>query len=388
MTPVNPMNTPQESELDRLLAMIERHVDLDHCREVDHRYRATLACEPVDRPPLVVRPPFAARLQLPAPWDAFTFYPHRQAYNDPAAMMQNQLLGSVVPGMLLEDDHPLLIRADHGTIQIASLLGARWEQADDNPPWVYSLGSPEAVAAVADGRTAPDLENGGVLARSFATLRFFHDKLAAYPRARQAIQIAMPDLQGPLDTADQLWGCGMFAAFYEEPELVNKLLGRLVDVMLLVADKFRAFATDRLDPFANAQHAWQVPGCLLIRNDSAIMLSPQMYAEQVRPHDQRLLLAVGGGSQHFCGNGQHLIAPMLDTEGMKGFDFGQPWLMDEDLIYSQTVARHVPFTNHRPPREELLNGHARRRFPTGVVFTYEPRDFDDAREVVEAFQRQ
>ena len=375
-------NTRQIADLDHLLAMIEEHVDLDHCREVDRRYRATLACEPVDRPPLVVRLPFAARLQLPAPWDAFTVYPHRQAYNDPAAMMQNQLLGSVVPGMLLEDDHPLLIRADHGTIQIASLLGARWEQADDNPPWVYSLGSPEAIAAVAEGRTPLDLDNGGVLARSFATLRFFHDKLAAYPRARQAIQIAMPDLQGPLDTADQLWGCGLFAAFYEEPELVDKLLGRIVDVMFQVADRFRVFATDRLDPFANAQHAWQVPGRLLIRNDSAIMLSPQMYAEQVRPHDQRLLLAVGGGSQHFCGNGQHLIQPMLDTDGMRGFDFGQPWLMDEDRVYAQTVARHVPFTNHRPPREELLNGRARRRFPTGVVFTYEPRDFDDAREVV------
>jgi hypothetical protein len=169
MPPGNFVSTPQEAELDRLLAMIERHVDLDHCREVDRRYRATLACEPVDRPPLVVRPPFAAQLQLPAPWDAFTLYPHRQAYNDPVAMMQNQLLGSVVPGMLLEDDHRLL--------------------------------------------------------------------------------------------------------------------------------------------------------------------------------------------------------------------------MDEDRVYAQTVARRGPFTNHRPPREELLNGHARRRFPTGVVFTYEPRDFDDAREVVRTFRK-
>jgi len=53
-------------------------------------------------------------------------------------------------------------------------------------------------------------------------------------------------------------------------------------------------------------------------------------------------------------------------------------LLDEGRIYAQTVARRVPFTNHRPLREELLNGHARRRFPTGMVFTYEPCDFDDA----------
>ena len=374
-------NTRQIADLDHLLAMIEEHVDLDHCREVDRRYRATLACEPVDRPPLVVRPPFAARLQLPAPWDAFTVYPHRQAYNDPAAMMQNQLLGSVVPGMLLDDDHPLLIRADHGTIQIASLLGAA-----GNKPTTIRRGSIRSARR----RPSPQWRKAG-LPWTWTTAACspvpsprsgsFTTSSPLIP-ARQAIQIAMPDLQGPLDTADQLWGCGLFAAFYEEPELVDKLLGRIVDVMLLVADRFRVFATDRLDPFANAQHAWQVPGRLLIRNDSAIMLSPQMYADQVRPHDQRLLLAVGGGSQHFCGNGQHLIQPMLDTAGMRGFDFGQPWLMDEDRIYAQTMTRRVPFTNHRPPREELLNGFARRRFPTGVVFTYEPRDFDDAREVV------
>ena len=375
------------AELDRLLALVDEHIDFAHCAEVDQRYRATLACEPVDRPPLVVRAPFGSRLELPAPWHEFTYYPYRQAFRDPVAMMQNQLLGSVVPGLLLKDDHPLLIRADYGTIQLASLLGAPWEQIDDNPPWVRPLDSAEAIAAVAEGRTSVDLERGGVLARSFETLRFFQRKLAGHPRARQAIQVAMPDLQGPMDTAEQLWGCGLFVAFYEQPELVDKLLGRIVDVMLVVAAKFRPFATDRLDPFANAQHAWQVPGRILIRNDSSIMLSPQMYADQVRPHDQRLLRAIGGGSQHFCGNGQHLILPMLATDGMLGFDLGQPWMMDEDWVYRETLARRVPFTNHRPPREQLLSGQARRRFPTGVVFTCEPKDFPEAMATVQSFQR-
>jgi len=57
--------------------------------------------------------------------------------------------------------------------------------------------------------------------------------------------------------------------------------------------------------------------------------------------------------------------------------------VDEDRIYVQIMARRVPFTNHGPPREELLNGRARRRFPTHVVLTYEPREFDDAREIVD-----
>lgn len=220
-----------ETELERLLALVDGHVDLAHCRQVDQRYRATLACAPVDRPPLVVRAPFGTRLQLPPPWSDFEVYPHRQACRDPLAMMQNQLLSSVAPGLLLRDDHPLLIR-----------------------------------------------------------------------------------------------------------------------------------------------------------NDSAILLSAKMYAQQVRPHDARLLQALGGGAQHFCGKGRHLLEPMLETPGLKGFDFGQPWLMDEAWIYERTMAARVPFTNHQPARDQLVQGAARRRFPTGVVFVYEPQDFNDARDVIERYQ--
>jgi hypothetical protein len=62
-------------------------------------------------------------------------------------------------------------------------------------------------------------------------------------------------------------------------------------------------------------------------------------------------------------------------------------MMDEDWVYRESLARRVPFTNHRPPREQLLNGQARRRFPTGVVFTCEPRDFPEACATVRSFQR-
>jgi hypothetical protein len=232
-----------------------------------------------------------------------------------------------------------------------------------------------------------DLERGGVLERSFAALRLYHEKLADYPNARRAIQIAMPDLQGPLDTADLLWGSDIFVALYEQPELVDRLLSRIVDIMLAVEAKFRTFTTDRLEPFATAQHAWELPGRLLIRDDSAIMMSAGMYAEQVRPHDGRLLEAVGGGTLHFCGDGRHLIEPMLATPGMKGFDFGQPWMMDVPEVYRRTMDAGVPFSNHQPGRDALVSGDAKRDWPTGVVLVYESKDFADASDVVSRYQQ-
>ena len=377
----------REDELDRLLELIEDNIDPDYCERVDARYRGALACDSVDRPPLVVRLPFSASMSLSEPFDRFTNYPYHVAFRDPVAMMHNELLASVVPGLLLRDDSPLLIRNNHGIIQMASLLGGHWEQHDDNPPWVKPFGTGPEIEAIADHGCELDLEAGGILERSFATLRLYHSKLKDYPKARRAIQIAMPDLQGPLDTADLLWGSDIFIAFYEQPELVSRFLSRIVDAMLAVEPKFRAFATDRLDPDATAQHAWLLPGRLLIRDDSAIMISAEMYAEHVRPHDGRLLETVGGGTLHFCGDGRHLIDVMLKTPGMKGFDLGQPWMMDVPEIYAKTMAASVPFANHQPGREDLVSGKARAEYPTGVVLVYESRDIADAMEVVKGYQK-
>ena len=377
--------TDREEELDRLLDLIERHVDSEHCRDVDRRYRRALAHDPVDRPPLIVSVPFAKEWNLPVPWDQFRSYSLDCAFHDPVAMMQNELLFCVIPGLLLRDDSPLSIRNDHGTIQIATLLGACWESAGENPPWVAPLESKDAIRAIANRETELDLAGGGVLRQSFSTLKFYHRKLEKYPLCRQAIQVAMPDLQGPIDTSEQLWGSELFVAFLEEPELVNRLLKRIVDATLMAAQSFRRLATDRLDPTANAQHGYVIPGRQLIRNDTAILLSPKVYSEHVRPHDARLLEQIGGGSIHFCGNGQHLIEPMLEIADLKGLDFGQAAMMDIPPIYRKASKRRVALTNIQPPREDLLNGSARRELPTGVVFVYQTDDFKDARDVVEAY---
>ena len=101
-------------QLDELLTLIEEKIDLEYCSKVDDRYRKALSYEPVDRPPLVVQSAFGKDWRLPGPWDKFPRYPYRQAFDDPAAMMQNQLLERIVPGLILKDDNPFAIRNDHG----------------------------------------------------------------------------------------------------------------------------------------------------------------------------------------------------------------------------------------------------------------------------------
>ena len=374
----------RERELDRLLGLLEGEVVPERCAGIDERYRRALGCEEVDRPPVVIQALYPGRMELPAPWDEFRRYAYREGFEDPRAMLQNELLSRVVPGVLLGDDSPAALRSNHGTIQIASLLGGRWEVAEDDFPWVRSFGSVERIREIAAGKGAVDL-GGGILPRSFATLEFYREKLRSFPACEEVIQVALPDLQGPLDTAEQLWGSDIYYAFGDDRELLDGILGRVVEVMLQVAGEFRRRGRERLDPVANTQHGYMIPGRLLIRDDSAIMLSAEMYGEFVGPHDGRLLREVGGGAVHFCGNGEQLIGPLLEIPDLRGVDISQPHLVDLGRIYGRCRERGVAITGIPRSREDLVSGRARAEFPTGCVFVYMTSDFADAREVMRAY---
>ena len=371
-------------QLDALLKLIEQQIDVEHIKGMDERYRRSLAYEDVDCPPLVCQAEFGKCWQLPKPWDQFEHYSYRQSFDDPAAMMQNMLLDRVVPGLILKDDSALAIRNDHGTIQIASLISGSWAMHGDNYPWVKSLGSTEAIRALVEENHDIDW-SGGVLPQSTRTLEFYNEKLSTHPTCKEAIQISLPDLQGPVDTADILWGTEIFLMILQEPQLVKAILEKIVRTMLTVIDYYRKFAYDRLDPAANTQHGYNIPGRLMIRNDSSIMISPDTYRQVVRPSDARLLQEVGKGSIHFCGNGQHLIEPMLKITDLRGLDFGQAEMMDINKIYDMARQRKVALTCLKPSRDDLISGQAVTDFPTGVVFVYQAQTLEEAKAVAKAY---
>lgn len=376
----------EERELERLLKLLEDHIDLEHCLEVDERYRMALQYNDVDRPPLVIQPEFGKILELPSPWKEFKRYSYRESFERPSAMLQNMLLNRVVLGVLLQDDNPMAIRNDHGTIQIASALGGKWGMYEDNYPWVDHFDLIQDIEEILDGGLPETINDRGILPHSFETLRFYDKKLKEYPNCKKAIQISLPDLQGPVDTAEQLWGSDIYYAFYENPELFNRLLSRVVGTMLLVEKEFRKYTHDRLEPDFNTQHGYVIPGRIMIRNDSSIMVSPEMYTEFIRSHDERVLREVGSGSIHFCGNGQHLVEKMLEIPYLRGLDFGQPEYMDIQYIYGLCRERKAAITNLNPSREDIVSGKAVEDFPTGVVFVYHTSSFDDAMEVVNIYK--
>jgi len=375
-------NAAMESELRELLALVEAHIDTEHVAAVDARYRQAFTFQEMDRPPLQVRPPYTiGRVpELPDPWGRFRTYSFAEALESPAAMMQNQILGFVVPGMLLRTDDPLAIRHACGTVLVASILGAKWRLHEGSNPWVEQFASQEELAAALE--CPVDFDNASVFARTVQTMSYFRRILDDYPACRKTIQISLPDTQGPFDTAEQVWGGDIYYAVADRSPLLDKLLAKIAEVTVETAQRLEKLTRDRLRPLARSDIDTYEPGNLMIRNDSPIMLSPEHYSEIVRPHDARMLKNVGGGSIHFCGNGEHLIPAMLDIPMMLGFDIGQSHLMDTKSIYQTCRSRQVVVSRMNPSREDLVSGIASRQFTTGAVFCYWAEDWDDAVDVV------
>ena len=79
----------------------------------------------------------------------------------------------------------------------------------------------------------------------------------------------------------------------------------------------------------------------MLRDDSAMNLSSDMFNEFIRPYDQRLLDEFGGGAIHFCGRGDHYIAALSAMDGVHAIHLSQPECNKMDTIYANTVDKGI-----------------------------------------------
>jgi hypothetical protein len=125
------MESAVNKNLQNLLEHLGDVLDSDRQAKIEDLHRRALNWEPVDRLPVIVTLPAPRQLRW-AP------YPHGEVFESPEKMLFNELVyafnTSIASRDVLGDDLPCTIRANFGTVVIASVFGACVEQIDDNPP--------------------------------------------------------------------------------------------------------------------------------------------------------------------------------------------------------------------------------------------------------------
>jgi hypothetical protein len=234
----------------------------------------------------------------------------------------------------------LNVRCNYGTSILPSLFGAEdfiMDEELDTLPTSRPLRSPQAIQRAVDAGV-PDLRLGwGARVLEMAQRYLAIGK--EYPQIGRWVHVYHPDLQGPMDVVELLWGSGIFYVLYDDPRLVHELLELVTATYAAFMRVWEGLVPPR-DGVA-AHWGYLHRGCIMLRDDSAMNLSPGMFDEFVRPYDQRLLGEFGGGAVHFCGRGDHFIASMSQMPGLHAVHVSQPELNDMEVIFRQTVDRGI-----------------------------------------------
>lgn len=261
------------------------------------------------------------------------------AIDDPELMLVSQL--EMVSRSLSGGSQVLCVRSNYGTGIMTSLFGAKiftMPRDTNTLPTTYSFNDTDKIREALD-KGIPALD-GALGGRVFEMGRLFAEVFASYPKIKKYVGVYHPDAQGPLDICELLWGGEMFYAMYDEPELVHGLLDLVTRTYAAFMEKW--FGLFPPDPDMNSHwNSIMFRGSIVLRDDSAMNLSPELYREYAYPYDTLLLERFGGGTVHFCGRGDHYINILCEAPYLYGINMAQPHLNNMETIYRNTVDKGI-----------------------------------------------
>jgi len=289
-----------------------------------------------------------------------------QALNDYDCMLLQQLAGC--SGTLAGGRGQLLnVRCNYGSSILPSLFGVKLFVMDD----VYNtLPTSEPIEGGADAirklvkQGVPDLAAGygeQVMEMGQRFVSIFAD----YPKIAKHVRVFHPDMQGPMDVCEVIWGSGIFLEFFDNGDLVHQLLDLICDTYIAFRRKWLEIIPTEGD--TDTHWAMMHRGHITLRDDSAMNLSPEMFGEFIAPYNQRLLSEFGGGVDHFCGRGDHYMEQLTALDGLYAINMSQPEYNDMETIYCHTVDKGVPIIGL--PRPEAERAVAAGRDLHGLVHT-------------------
>lgn len=261
------------------------------------------------------------------------------ALRDNELMLVSQM--EPVLRMLVSGRGVLNVRSNYGTGIVTSLFDA---PLFIMPPELNTLPTTRPLGIDAIPRLldagVPSFDNGfgGDALRMGA---YFREVFSHYPKIDKYVKVYHPDTQGPLDLCELLIGSEIFYLPYDDPGRLDAMLSLMTETMTAYLNKWYEIfprTPERSSHWGGFCHK----GCLVLRLDSGMNISPETYRSFVLKYDTQMLERFDGGVIHFCGRGDHYIDIITQMPKLYGINMSQPELNDMDKIYRCTVDRGIP----------------------------------------------
>jgi len=276
------------------------------------------------------------------------------AIEDYNAMLLMQL--AQISSLLKSKHACLCLRSNYGTGIMSSVLGAEFYLMPRNMatlPTTRSCNDPEWIRAMVE-RGMPDIHTA-LGKKVFEFGEICAELFSRYPKISKYVKFYHPDLQGPLDVCELLWGSEIFYSMYDEPELVHSALSLITELYIKFMTEW--YKLHPADEFMNPHwEAFFYRGKIVLRSDSAMNVSPDLYREFSLPYDRILLDHFGGGAVHFCGRGDHYIDIICAEKGVTAINLSQPEYNNMEKIYANTVDKGINILSIQRDRAEADKG--------------------------------
>lgn len=320
-------------ELDRYLEDLESRLDPAVEDELLGQWRTFCTGQWADDVFVPRRKKAAAK---PIDWPNISV---NQAMADVDKMMLSQFAGasstvSSISGFLLN------VRSNYGVPILAMPFGCELFVMPDEQnalPNCYSLG-PEKARAWLD-QDLPSVDHPYLQKVWEAGRRFMQIK-RQYPKIGKYVAVYHPDFQGSTDILELIWGSEIFLAFVDEPQVVHRLLQRITDFYKACMRRWLSIVPN-FDAEFSCHWGLGIPGQIMLRDDSAMNLSPEYVAEFMLPYDQQLLETFGGGTIHACGRVDHWTHRLAGIKGLRAFNMSQPQLNHVEKVLCDTVDKGI-----------------------------------------------
>jgi hypothetical protein len=209
------------------------------------------------------------------------------------------------------------------------MVGCPYWQDQENMPWAEAYTEAVDLERVLD-QGLPDI-NSGIASQIWETEAYFRDTLARYPGLSQTVRIGCPDAQGPFNTAVNIAGINVYYQVKDNPDLVHRLMRFSTDLYLAVIHHHKQLMDE---PMENGySFSYKIRGGGRMSDDSAVMMSGDMYDEFVKPYNGEACQQTEGALLHFCGRGDQFFEHMVTTPGVTAIQFGNPEMQDFEARY-------------------------------------------------------
>ena len=282
-----------------------------------------------------------------------------------------------------DDDGIPMLRANYGVGTLPSAFGVNCRIVNGSMPWCDSVGREGAQKILSRGM--PDIGEG-FGQKVLDAYAFYKEQLSDYPKCNKAIKLYHPDYQGPFDVAHLIFGADIYMELYDDPDFVCDLMQLISQTYVRNLKVIKPLIQDENEGFV---YHWGhlFPGKIVLRDDSAVNLSKDMYNEFVVPFNNQILSEFGSGSVHFCGRADQWVFEMAKQPRVLGYNIGYM----SDLVFGEEYLdfiKHAYYDNKKPVVGYFLSQKDFERFDfkkynTGVSYNLWAQDLTQAKQKLE-----